>query len=351
MRVLVWIFALFALVAPRPAAALTADQVAAGFVEAVSICARSATEGRPLDELPDYVQAAFVPAAEAARGLLRSPPGTPIYDLKSAPGIVLLSEPAPGRCDVMAYGPLVRPVFAAVGVALTRAEIGFAEIENRDTSADYIRGYRRERTPDGTAIVRLTGGEPGMGGRLFRFPLLTATATWTGRPTPTPPETTPGSESYLDLVFGHCFATTAGRSLRGESAIDLSLFDEAVALEFSSGVNAAPDDVELRSRTVDDLSMLVDLRNQQTCWSQGAGPQWADLASRVRGFALSQPGAVVLSANLDHGENAGAPLTQVTVIGLAEWEGQGVPVVIVREGIDPEAPAVTTQVVLGERGG
>lgn len=156
------------------ASAATVEQAAQGFRDGVLLCAAAAEAGLPVSGLPSEQQALVTPANDQARAMLQVPAGRPVYDVVSGAGTALIAEPTDGQCEVMAYGPPVRPVFATLAQALTDPAAGFRQVENRETAADIIRRFTKTK-PDGTTVmVSLTGGEPGMAGRRFRFPMLTA---------------------------------------------------------------------------------------------------------------------------------------------------------------------------------
>jgi hypothetical protein len=165
------ILALFTSAPTTAAQNLTADDVAAAYVEAVSICARAKVAGVGIAQLPSEDRVRVAEAAPGMRGLAQAPADRPVWDVLSARGIVVIAEPTDAQCDVTAYGPRVRPVFDRTAGALTEA--GFVEVETRQDPSSILRAF--ERT-EGERRVRvlLDGGEPGMPGRTFRFPMLLA---------------------------------------------------------------------------------------------------------------------------------------------------------------------------------
>jgi hypothetical protein len=150
---------------------LTPDDVAAAFVEAVTLCARAKIAGGGIAQLPAEDVARVAAAPPGMRGLAQAPPGRPVWDVLSGRGIVVIAEPTDGQCDVTAYGPRVRPVFNSVAAAL--GEQGFGELEVQQDPSAIVRVFTHQE--GGRLVsVRLDGGEPGMPGRTFRFPMLLA---------------------------------------------------------------------------------------------------------------------------------------------------------------------------------
>ena len=145
---------------------LTVESVTQGYTEAVVLCAKALRAGG-VANLSDADRALVGAADEATRQFIRAPEGRPAWDILSARGIVTISEVEEGHCNVSAYGPPVRPVFAHVGEALR--DLGLSEGPPEDRPDAIIRTFTGEGV-----VVRLDGGEPGMPGRMFRFPMLLA---------------------------------------------------------------------------------------------------------------------------------------------------------------------------------
>ena len=159
-----------ALAAPPAHAQVSADDVADAFVEAVALCARAKLAGGGIADLAQ-AENRVAAAGEDARAFLRAPEGRPIWDVLAARGIVLISEPDESRCEVTAYGPRVRPVFDRVAAELTGGNLEFTETEVPQDPSAIVRDFNRTNP---NVNVRLDGGEPGMPGRTFRFPMLLA---------------------------------------------------------------------------------------------------------------------------------------------------------------------------------
>lgn len=99
--------------------------------------------------------------------------GQPVWTTAQGAGIVAIVEYAPAQCNVTAYGPRVEPVMAQVAAALAAAHPAVVA-EPLERRPDAL--VQRFSLPAGEARVSvlIDGGEPGMRGRLFRFPLLMA---------------------------------------------------------------------------------------------------------------------------------------------------------------------------------
>ena len=113
-------------------------------------------------------------ADEQIRAFAQVPPGRPAFSVLGAPGIVVISERTPGSCEVLGYGPPVRPTFQRAGAALLALNMSYVETENGENAADIFRTYERLSATGERVSVRFIGGEPGMEGREFRLPLFNA---------------------------------------------------------------------------------------------------------------------------------------------------------------------------------
>lgn len=156
----------------RPA--LTAEDVTKAFVEAVGICAKAAFRKQSIGQLPAADRTRVAVADERIRTFAQAPEGRPAYDVLSASGIVVITERAPNSCEVLAYGPRVRPTFERAGAALVGLGMSYVEVENGENAADIFRTYERVSATGEKISVRFIGGEPGMEGREFKFPLMNA---------------------------------------------------------------------------------------------------------------------------------------------------------------------------------
>ena len=168
---IVLLSALFVSAQHAAAQNVTPGDVADAYVEGVTLCARAKVAGGGIAQLPENERAQVAEAAPQMRALSRAPEGRPVWDVLSARGIVVISEPTDSQCDVTAYGPRVRPVFERVAQALSAA--GFIEVETQQDPGAILRAFERVEG-ERSVRVRLDGGEPGMPGRMSRFPVLVA---------------------------------------------------------------------------------------------------------------------------------------------------------------------------------
>lgn len=158
------------------AVALSPDQVGAGFQEAVvNYCLEAALRGVDLSNLPASDRTGITPANESMRDMVgKTNPSGPIWDVRRAQGIVLISEPRKGVCEVLAYGAPVERTFKRTLDSARKRAPGLVE-KAADAAYNPI-AYRLEKVSDGTRVsVRLSGAEPGTPGHMMRFSLLMAT--------------------------------------------------------------------------------------------------------------------------------------------------------------------------------
>jgi hypothetical protein len=166
--------ALAMFVSPTTASAqVSVEQVATGFVQAVTLCAKAQAQGVGIAGLAESERALVAEGNASTRQFTQTADGRPVWDVLSGRGIVAISEPSERECNVMAYGPRVVPTFARVAEALIAPSIGYAEREVAQTPDAIVREFNRDGTA-GPVRARLDGGEPGMPGRTFRFPMLMA---------------------------------------------------------------------------------------------------------------------------------------------------------------------------------
>jgi hypothetical protein len=166
------IIALIAVLMAAPSAAaqgISVADVQKGFADAVSYCAQASLKGGGIADLPADRRSDLSPAGDEMRSMAPDNKSGPLWDVKSGKGIVVISEPRVGECQVTAYGPPIGPSFEAVTRALTAGELAFKEVESPPTTKAIIRTFER----DGVR-VRLDGSAPGMPDHMFRFTLLLA---------------------------------------------------------------------------------------------------------------------------------------------------------------------------------
>ncbi|MBB3872413.1 hypothetical protein [Brevundimonas mediterranea] len=159
-------------------AQMSAARIAAGFSEGVTnVCMPAVAAPGGIAALPDSIRALVSPAPEDARFLAQSRnPTGPIWNLESAKGGVIVSEPGPGQCEVIAYGPPVAATFRSTAQVLTGA--AFVEDVAARRGPPFLR-YEFSGTGSEAGVkVVLEGSEPGAPGRMFRFSLLSGYVTF-----------------------------------------------------------------------------------------------------------------------------------------------------------------------------
>lgn len=161
------------------ASAMTPAQISTGFKEgALAYCLEAALRGAAVGELPPALRRGISPADETMRGLVEaSNPAGPIWDVATAKGIVVVSEPRPGVCEVVAYGAPVERTFKGV---LSDARKKLPDLKAVPIKPGYDPiVYRLEQgEAAGGVALELRGAEPGAPGRMFRFSMLTARVTY-----------------------------------------------------------------------------------------------------------------------------------------------------------------------------
>lgn len=159
-------------------AQMTPARIAAGFSEGVTeVCVPAVAVAGGIAALPDPVRARVSPAPEDARFLAQSRnPTGPIWNLESAKGVVIVSEPGPGQCEVIAYGPPVAPTFRSTTSALTATT--FVEDPASRRGPPFLHQELAGNGSTAGVKVVLDGSEPGAPGRTFRFSLLSGYVTF-----------------------------------------------------------------------------------------------------------------------------------------------------------------------------
>lgn len=154
------------------AQALSPENIAKGFTQAIEICAKALSSQVPISKLGQAEQDLIEPADASMREFARIEDGRPVYSLKTGKGIVIVFEPNDGECNAMAYGPRVLPVFSEIDKILNSEKHNFKLVKSENIPEAYIREYQKKIEGNKIARIYLDGGEPGMKGRAFRFPLM-----------------------------------------------------------------------------------------------------------------------------------------------------------------------------------
>jgi len=158
------------------AMAATSDDVAAAFVEAaVDVCLEASLSGGGIANLPPAVRARLTVASPEIREMAVSPnPNGEAWEIASALGILIITEPSPGECAVFTYGAPVERTFKAT-MAAARKKV--PTLNPVPVTPGYNPIVYRLESQEGPARVTLDlyGAEPGAPGHMFRFPTLHAT--------------------------------------------------------------------------------------------------------------------------------------------------------------------------------
>ena len=103
-------------------------------------------------------------------------PNGEVWEIASALGILVITEPSPGECAVFTYGAPVERTFKAT-MAAARKKV--PALNPVPVTPGYNPIVYRLETQEGPAGVTLDlyGAEPGAPGHMFRFPTLHATTT------------------------------------------------------------------------------------------------------------------------------------------------------------------------------
>lgn len=157
------------------AIAATPDEVGAAFVEAaVEVCLQASLSGGGIAGLPPAVRSRLSIASPEMQGLVRSPnPNGEIWEIASALGMMVITEPSPGECEVFTYGAPVERTFKAT-MAAARKKV--PTLKRIAVTPGYDPIVYRLETQEGPAGITLDlhGAEPGAPGHMFRFSTLTA---------------------------------------------------------------------------------------------------------------------------------------------------------------------------------
>lgn len=158
-------------------------------------------------------------------------------------------------------------------------------------------------------------------------------------------------KDYLDLIFGHCMQSVHGRSLRpivGTAPSEWVAVEDYEGSESSMNTPEARAEVDLRSRESEEGALLVDLQNEEICWTQATVADPGALAARVRLFVMDHElGGVLLGEAIEPNEAGGG--SRLTTLALSDWSETIVPIVMIREILMPPSQSVTVQVMTGEK--
>lgn len=160
---------------PALAQGLSPAQVGAGFREGAGYCLEAGLRGHSVADLPPAERAGLAPSSDGAREMVDDFQGE-LWDVLTAKGIVVLWEPTPNTCKVMAYGAPVDRTFKAILKDARKRAPDLDPVEVKPGYEPIV--YRLQQA---TAAARLSldlkGNEPGAPGHLFRFSKLHATVT------------------------------------------------------------------------------------------------------------------------------------------------------------------------------
>lgn len=150
-------------------------------------------------------------------------------------------------------------------------------------------------------------------------------------------------EAYLDLVFGHCFQEILGQSLR-----------------FNPNPGTSPDwskmstpqgasNVDLRTLDFEKGDLVVNMQNKGVCWTQAGTPDPSTLAARIRLEVMDgKYDASLFSETVE--QSPEGQISKLSIIGINGWpEADRIPVVTIREMIEPQQKMVITQVMIGQK--
>lgn len=151
--------------------------VQTAFANGVLACSKAVGRDVALDKLEGLEKGTISLADPNTPALLKASEGEKLYDVGPAKGIVVILVDNSKNCQIMAYGPRVLPSYALVEKELLAQSDEWKKIQKETTPDDFIERYERVES-DGTYVhIFLMGGEPGMGSRMFRFPMFTADVT------------------------------------------------------------------------------------------------------------------------------------------------------------------------------
>ncbi len=161
-------------------------------------------------------------------------------------------------------------------------------------------------------------------------------------------EQTAAEVTYLDLIYGHCFANIVGETIT-QSVLEPEKWEPVENFGVSEPeMTGAEDKVDLRFKSVGDAELMVDLKNQKICWTQITGVQAENMAARIRLSVIDGDyGGSVLEEHTE--TSASGQLSRLTTFAMLDWDEKVIPVIVVREMLKPRASALTVQVMTGEK--
>lgn len=169
-------------------------------------------------------------------------------------------------------------------------------------------------------------------------------------PMPGHAQITQAHSAYFDVVFGHCFEVSGGGAVRDSSfsVADWAPYEGWTGTEQSLNTEAVRAGLQLVFAQFDSAEIVVDLANQETCWSQFSGDDAATLAASIRVDVLGRPNSHVFDERLEFGQERES-ISRVTTMGWYVLDDSRLPVLIMRELISPPNGLVTVQVVTGQQ--
>lgn len=159
---------------PSQAQGVRPVDVQTAFANAVIACSKAVGRDVALETSDALEQGTITPADPNRPALLTAGKGEKLYDVGPAKGIAVILVDTAKNCRIMAYGPRVLPTYALVEKELKAQSSQWTKIQQETTPEDFIERYEHVESDGSIVHVFLMGGEPGMGSRIFRFPLLGA---------------------------------------------------------------------------------------------------------------------------------------------------------------------------------
>ena len=159
---------------PTHAQGVRPVDVQTAFANGVIACSKAVGRDVALETSDALEQGTISLADPNTPALLTAGEGEKLYDVAPAKGIAVILVDTAKNCQIMAYGPRVLPTYALVEKELKERSNQWTKIQKETTPEDFIERYERVESDGSVVHVFLMGGEPGMGSRIFRFPMFTA---------------------------------------------------------------------------------------------------------------------------------------------------------------------------------